>query len=94
MQRWRQSGLPGTEFARKHGLGQGSLYRWGRLLDEEPEMRPEVHVGFAEVRVCTSEAEAPLGAIELVAPSGWIVRLTGEIDAEQLRAVLEVVDPC
>lgn len=96
--KWRSSGMSGVEFARRHRLGYGSLYRWGRLLGDEAEA--EVHdpgaaepVTFAEVRI-REAAPQPEASVEVVAPGGWVVRLRGKVDVEQLRAVLEVIESC
>lgn len=98
VQKWRASGLSGTEFATRHGLSQGSLYRWGRLLEDDDGV--EVEAGtkppmrFAEVQVRDVGSKPRAGVLELVSRSGWVVRLVGEVDVEQLRAVLEVVETC
>ncbi len=94
MEKWQQSGLPGTEFARRHALGQGSLYRWTRFVEAQPETSSGLHMGFAEVRVRATEVPTSGGSIELVARSARVVRIVGQVDAEQLRTVLEVLDPC
>jgi len=93
---WRGSGLSGLEFARRHGLSHGSLYRWGRLLGDDGEVEvpnSKEMVTFAEVRI-REGAPQPEASIEVVARNGWVVRLRGRVDVEQLRAVLEAVDPC
>lgn len=90
--------MSGVEFARRHGLGSGSLYRWGRLLGDDaeaevPSSSPVESVTFAEVRI-RDAAPQPEAPVEVVAPGGWVVRLRGRVDVEQLRAVLEVLPSC
>jgi hypothetical protein len=90
--RWKASSLSGTKFAERHGLSEGSLYRWARVL--EAEGRVAEVVGFKEVRVREPSSPPKTGVIEIVARTGRVVRVVGEVDVEQFRAVLEVVDPC
>jgi hypothetical protein len=88
--KWRASGLGGTKFAEQHGLSDSALYRWAHIFDEE--VQPEV--GFKPVRVRGSSTSAEVDTIEIVTRSGWVVRVVGDVDANRLRAVLEVVGSC
>ncbi len=92
VERWKASGLGGKTFAEQHGLTFSSLYRWARVL--EGKARPKV--GFTEVKVRESSSSmAPkVGMIEIVTRTGWVVRVTGAVDVERLREVLEVVGSC
>lgn len=97
VEQWRASELGGRAFAEQHGLGYSSLYRWAHAFEDE------VHVGlgFTEVRVREGikplEAEGTVpeaGEIEIVTRSGWVVRVSGHVELERLRAVLEMVGSC
>lgn len=89
---WRVSGLDRAAFARKHGLSYSGLFRWSQIFGEKADMA----VGFTDVRVREASPGAPLeaGVIEIVGCSGWTVRVTGAVDVERLRDVLEVVSSC
>jgi hypothetical protein len=68
------------------------LYRWAHIFEDEAQSA----VAFKQVRVreaATSET-SDVGAIEIVARMGWVVRVTGAVDVERLRAVLEAVGSC
>jgi len=84
--------LGGKTFAEQHGLGYSSLYRWAHAF----EGKPSEALGFTEVRVreASSSAAPEAGVIEIVARTGWVVRVTGSVDVARLRAVLEVVISC
>lgn len=96
--RWRASGLSGTRFARQHGISDSALYRWAHVFEEEEEdeAQPERDVEFKPVRVRDTSASttSTMGVMEIVTPSGWMVRVVGDIEADRLRAVLEVVGSC
>ncbi len=91
--RWRASGESGARFAERHGLSASTLYDWGRRLEPEDD-GAEVEPSFAEVRVVDHSPSAQSGGLEIVTRSGRVVRVTGEVDADQLRTVLEVVEGC
>jgi hypothetical protein len=88
--KWRASGLGGTKFAEQHGISDSALYRWGHIFEDEDR----AEVAFKPVRVRGASARSEIGVIELVAPSGWVVRVTGDVETDRLRAVLEVVSAC
>lgn len=90
--RWRASGLSGTKFAEQHGLSDSALHRWGHIFEDEAG----ADVGFKPVRVrgASTSTASEAGVIEIVARSGWVVRVAGGVDVQRLRAVLEVVGSC
>lgn len=92
VEKWRASGLDRKAFSRKHGLSYSGLFRWSQIFEESPGTR----VGFTEVRVREASSGATLqaGVIEIVGPSGWVVRVSGAVDVQWLREVLEVVGSC
>jgi len=90
--RWRASGLGGTKFAEQHGISDSALYRWAHIFEDEAQ--PEHEVEFKPVHVRGTSTPSTLSAVEIVARSGWVVRVVGDVDADRLRAVLEVVGSC
>lgn len=91
MEKWRASGLDRKAFSRKHKLSYSGLFRWSQIFGEESG----VQVGFTEVRVRETGSDTlQTGVIEIVGPSGWVVRVTGTVDIGRLREVLEVVGSC
>lgn len=91
--RWRASGESGRRFADRHGLSTTSLYTWGRRLAVEGH-DAEAEPSFTEVRVVGAEPSVQDGRLEVVTRSGRAVRVLGEVDVDQLRAVLEAVEGC
>ena len=90
---WRSSGLSGGKFARKHGLKESTLYRWGRRC-EEGDTAVASKAAFAQVRVIPATPPTSSAMIEVVLTGGRVLRLVGPVDAGQLRAVLEVLEAC
>lgn len=79
--------MSGREFARKHGLRVESVYRWGR---EFPEVDND-HDGFTEVVVAPGRPYSSTG-LEVVLTNGRVIRVLGDFDANQLRAVVEALE--
>jgi transposase-like protein len=74
----RRSGLSQREFARRHDLNVLTLRSWiYRLRREAPETR------LLPVRV----AEGTRAGVELVLPSGVLVRLASGTPAEEVAAI-------
>lgn len=94
VKRWEASGLPGTKFAQKHGLAHRSLYWWRGRLQTEGESDTSPTETFTEVRVREAEPEKSAAALEIVVHGGQVIRVKGQVDADQLRAVIEVVEGC
>jgi hypothetical protein len=90
--KWRASGLGGTKFAEQHGLSDSALYRWGHIFEDEA--RAEVEFKPVRVRDSSTSAASETDVLEIVARSGWVVRVIGGVDVQRLRAVLEVVGSC
>ena len=86
--------MPGTKFAERHGLAYRSLYWWrGRLQAEGESGTPSTEM-FTEVRVQEVEPDVSAVALEIVAHGGRVIRVKGEVDVDQLRAIIEVVEGC
>jgi transposase len=91
--------MPGatvTEVARRYGVCGSLIYRWRRILvgsSLSPAARSlPSPTGFVPVEVAPTVAPVragPLpGIVEVMAPSGHVVRLTPPIDARVLKVVL------
>ena len=102
---WKASGQSRDAYAKRHGLNAGTLGWWRTQLDHGRVSRstsarrnasgtrqksPRTKVAFAEVRVAQAQSVAP--RLEVVARSGHVVRIEGEVDAVALRAVLQAVE--
>jgi transposase-like protein len=91
------------EFCAEHGVSQPSFYAWRRTIaqrDQQSAARPkatkaaEDRTAFVPVKVM---GPTPNPMLEVVAPSGHLVRVPPEFDAATLRrllAVLEEATPC
>ena len=63
------------------------MYRWGREFPEVDNHRE----AFTEVVVAPGQRHSS-AALEVVLANGRVVRVFGEVDASQLRAVVEVLE--
>jgi hypothetical protein len=106
VRQWRASGLTTKEFAARHELSAASLYWWRQRLNAGLSNRARAQestsslalkdsttpVRFTEVRVA-KRAEVS-GQLEVVARSGHVIRVHGEVDPAALRTVLAAVERC
>ena len=94
--RWRASGESAREFAAREGLVAGTLSWWGnRLKADAPRRAREAESqAFAPLRVTSSSSSSGGGRIEVVTPSGLVVRVTGVVSEVELAAVLRAVQQC
>lgn len=103
------SGLSAEDYAKREGIGVDSLWRWsGRLRREGAEADPVVSRAaasatgprFLAVEVTEARKQggaAGRGAIEVAWPGGPVVRLSGDVAASTIAAVLRAVaevTPC
>lgn len=88
--RFRASGLSCDRFAGEHGLSASTLYRWSKRAGRV-ERRDEAASRFAEVRVVGAVGVASL---EVMHPSGCVVRVSDAVDEAQLTAVLRALGSC
>lgn len=87
-----RSGVTHGEFAATYGIGMAKLSQWRRRLQPElcagePVQFEEVHVHRATDGSCR-EAER----VEVVTPSGYIVRIGASFDGEMLRRLFDVLE--
>jgi hypothetical protein len=84
---WRASGLTQAEYARRHGITEGSLARWSGRLRSEVEGRDLVEIkGPAHGETGLSRP------IELVVEGRYLLRLWPGTDSEHLRKILSVLE--
>lgn len=77
-------------FATRYGIDPFRLYRWRRKIRRAGGVE---RVEFAEIAIA-HQAGTPVagdGFMEIVAPSGWVVRLGRAFDSDALGRVLAVL---
>lgn len=92
----RQPGATVASVAREHGVSEGLLYTWRSRFAGGPG-----EAGFApltlldvprpEPPALASEAELPVGIIEIALPNGCRLRMHERIPASTLRKVIGVL---
>ena len=93
--RWQQSGLTLREFGEKRGIPPSTL-SWWRLVfrrageEEANNTAAENAVVFTEVRSPANLPKTP-AFVEIVLPSGHIVRVPAGTDTATLRRVLQAL---
>ena len=89
---WKKSGLTAEVFGAQHGLNPGTLRWWSSAL-QRPGTR-SAESGFARLVAADAppSASAEPAALELVLPSGRIVRVRRGFDPALLRELLAVVE--
>ena len=98
IERWRESGLGAKEFAEQVGVEVDPLRHWKWRLATEDRATNAASAAsttpapFPFVEVTPTPAENREDTIiEVVAPSGFCIRVPVRFDAETLRRVLAVV---
>src|SRR5215475_10864190 len=93
LRRFRDSGLTVTAFCDREGISAASFYAWRRRLQAGPTPPPDDAPRLVPVRLVTPPASAP---VELLLPSGCVLRLSPDCDLAWLRQLLPVlgVAPC
>ncbi|MGV1030505.1 MAG: IS66 family insertion sequence element accessory protein TnpA [Dermatophilaceae bacterium] len=98
VERWRASGESAREFATHEGVVPGTLSWWGNRLKTDVARRARVAKGteqaFTQLRVTGSSSSSSGGRVEVVTPSGLVVRVTGAVSEADLVAVLRAVQQC
>jgi hypothetical protein len=84
--RWRKSGLTIRDFCSAEGVSEPSFYLWRRELQRRDQSAAPT---FVPVRVVSESAPAPaVTALEIVTPSGHVVRVGSGFDAATLHRLL------
>ncbi len=99
IERWRDSGLGAKEFAEQVGVEVDRLRHWKWRLAKEDRVAKStaaascpVPPSFPFVEVTAPSAlEREDAIIEVLAPSGFCIRVPVRFDADTLRRVLAVV---
>ena len=91
--RSRRSGLTVPAFCDREGVSAASSYAWRRRPRHNPAASAPEPPRLAPVRLVTPATAAP---VELLLPSGLVLRLASEIDPGRLRRLLGLVGvaPC
>ena len=89
LDRFRKSGLAVADFCQREGISTASFYAWRRRLQADTATEPRL----VPVRLVTPPPSAP---VELLLPSGCVLRLSPDWDLTWLRQLLPVlgVAPC
>lgn len=82
---WSASGLSRQEFAEKHGIHEQRLYNWQRRLVETGAASS---VQFRELAAPAVSLDARL---EVVLPSGVLLRVPPSFDATAVSRLLEIL---
>jgi hypothetical protein len=96
--RWAQSGLSASAFCNAERITKSNFFRWKRRLTgtaPRPRAAPP-SAAVVPIRL-TSEAEpARLGSVELVRPSGTVLRFPADARPELIVAVVRGLEghPC
>ena len=93
LDRFRKSGLAVADFCQREGISTASFYAWRRRLRHDPAPPASDAPRLVPVRLVTPPAGAP---VELVLPSGAVLRLSPDTDLAWLRQLLYLVgvEPC
>ncbi len=90
--------LTPTEVARKHGISTGQIYTWRhQLLSGGSAALRQPRFASVELTPSSPSASPPVppvpapGLIEIVLPSGVLVRVDADVDSRALRRVLAAV---
>jgi transposase len=98
VERWRASGESAREFAAREEVVAGTLSWWGNRLKTEVPRRDRGSKGteqaFTQLRVTGSSSWSSGGRVEVVTPSGLVVRVTGAVSEADLISVLRAVQQC
>jgi len=93
LERFRRSGLTVTAFCDREGISLASFYAWRRRLQRDSSPHAADAPRLVPVRLVTPPVSAP---VELLLPSGCVLRLSPDCDLAWLRQLLPVlgVAPC
>ena len=91
VQRFRDSNLSVAQFCRAEGVSVPAFYFWRRTLAAETATEPPGRPTVVPVRITR-----PTAAVEVVLPSGAVLRFSPDCDPERVAALLRAVGaiPC
>src|SRR5262245_27641135 len=93
LDRFGRSGLTVTDFCDREGISPASFYAWRRRLQADSTLGAADEPRLVPVRLVTPP---PSARVELLLPSGIVVRLSSDTDPALLRQLLPLlgVGPC
>jgi transposase len=93
LQRFERSGLTVPAFCDREGISPASFYAWRRRLQADPTPPDADTPRLVPVRLVHTPVSAP---VELLLPSGAVLRLSPDTDLAWLRQLLPLlgVVPC
>src|SRR5689334_9463333 len=93
LDRFRTSGLTVADFCEREGVSTASFYAWRRRLLADTAPNTADTPRLVPVRLVTPRASA---LVELLLPSGMVLRLSPDTDLAWLRQLLRLcgVEPC
>jgi transposase-like protein len=91
VQRFRDSDLSVPQFCRAEGVSVPAFYFWRRTLAAEGATEPRDQPTVVPVRIAR-----PAPAVEVVLPSGAVLRFSADCDPDRVAALLRAVGaiPC
>lgn len=97
VERWKESGLGASAFARREGVDAGQLSWWKWRLKSRPASASSAPAALLPVRVVAPGsvvrmAMAIAPPVEIALPSGAVVRIASDVDDETLTRVLRAVE--
>lgn len=92
--RWRSSGLTLAAFARREGVPYGRALAWRARFVAGDGAAPPPPAGFSELVVRGEPAPPAAPPVEIVLPSGVLVRVHAGADPGLVRLVLGAVVSC
>lgn len=98
VKRWKESGLPASEFAKKVGLNENTLRYWATQLRKETppgvrqESGPRKAAGSSMAFVEIAGFGAAESAFEIAFASGLTVRVPPSFDADALERLLSLLE--
>jgi transposase len=86
VQRFRSSDLSVAQFCSAEGVSVPAFYFWRRTLAAEGATEPSARPTVVPVRIAR-----PAPAVEVVLPSGALLRFSADCDPERVAALLRAV---
>jgi transposase-like protein len=98
VERWKAGGQSRVEFSRENKLFYGAFLRWTREAEASTEgagrfVEVEIDALGAE-RQSTPMAESAFDLAELIAPTGWRIRLPQQFKPGLIKEVMKLLESC
>lgn len=98
IERWECSGQSIAAFCRENGIGEKRFYRWRKRLSKEVVQTDSHRLVPVQVKAPSSVGESVIrsagafAGVEIVAPSGYRLRLDRGFDSATLANALSVLE--